>query len=104
MNATSRIGSKKSRALWGASAGNGLKRVVIFIYKQSYFHLHKLLNSIKELPVIFPTTRGLFCIVFDELTGARKRDLCPGLKWTLIQPPSVVMDNACETHAPCIVS
>ena len=29
---------------------------------------------------MFPASRGLFSIVLAELMGARKRDLCPGLK------------------------
>ena len=32
----------------------------------------------------FPASRGLFSVVFAELTGARKRDLCPGSKWTVL--------------------
>ena len=32
----------------------------------------------------FPASRGLFSVVFAELTGARKRDLCPGLKRTVL--------------------
>ena len=32
----------------------------------------------------FPASRGLFSIVFAELTGVRKRDLCPGLKQTVL--------------------
>ena len=52
----------------------------------------------------FPTSRGLFSVVFDELMGARKRDLCPRLKRTLIQPPSLVVDVACKTYAPFIVA
>ena len=51
----------------------------------------------------FPASGGLFSVVFAEVTGARKRDLCPGSKRSLIQPPSVVVDDAYKTHAPCIV-
>ena len=40
---------------------------------------------------------------FPLYSGVRKRDLCPGSKRTLIQPPSVVVDDAYKTHAPCIV-
>ena len=32
----------------------------------------------------FPASRGLFSVVFAELTGARKRNLCPGSKWTVL--------------------
>ena len=32
----------------------------------------------------FPASRDLFSNVFAELTGKRKRDLCPGLKWTVL--------------------
>ena len=32
----------------------------------------------------FPASRGLFSVVFAELTGARKRDLCPGSKRTVL--------------------
>ena len=53
--------------------------------------------------VRFPASRDLFSVVFPELTGPRKRDLCPGSKRTLIQPSSIVMDDAYKTHAPCIV-
>ena len=31
----------------------------------------------------FPASRGLFSVVFTELTGTRKSDLCPGLKRTV---------------------
>ena len=31
-----------------------------------------------------PSSRGLFSVVFAELTGARKRDLCPGSKRTVL--------------------
>ena len=51
----------------------------------------------------YPASRDLFSVVFAELMGARKRDLCPGSKRSLIQPPSVVVDEAYKTHAPCIV-
>ena len=30
----------------------------------------------------YPASRGFFSIVFVELMGVRKRDLCPGLKQT----------------------
>ena len=33
-------------------------------------------------------------VKFISLTGARKRDLCPGSKGTLIQLPSVVVDDS----------
>ena len=56
-----------------------------------------------EYSVTFPASRGLFSIVFDELMGMRKRDFCSGSKQTLIQPPSVVVDDAYKAHAPCIV-
>ena len=56
-----------------------------------------------EITIQFPASRGLFSIVFAELTGMGKRDLCPGLKQALIQPPPVVVDGAYKTHAPCIV-
>ena len=32
----------------------------------------------------FPASRGLFSVVFAELMGARKRDLCPGSKRTVL--------------------
>ena len=32
----------------------------------------------------FSASRGLFSIVFAELTGARKRDVCPGSKRTVL--------------------
>ena len=32
----------------------------------------------------FPSSRGLFSVVFAELTGARKGDLCPRLKRTVL--------------------
>ena len=32
----------------------------------------------------FPASRGLFSVVFAELTGTRKRDLCPGSKRTAV--------------------
>ena len=35
-------------------------------------------------PASFPAGGGLFSVVFAELTGARKRDLCPGLKRTVL--------------------
>ena len=35
-----------------------------------------------------PASRGLFSVVFAELTGANKRDLCPESKQALIQPPT----------------
>ena len=31
-----------------------------------------------------PASRGLFSVVFAELTGARKRDLCPGSKRSVL--------------------
>ena len=41
-----------------------------------------------------------FPVVFAVLMDATKRDLCPGLKWTLIHPPpSIVVDDAYKTHA-----
>ena len=55
------------------------------------------------LPLSFPASKGLFSVVFAELTGAWKRDLCPGPKRTMIQPPSIVVDDAYKMHAPCIV-
>ena len=37
-----------------------------------------------QLLTDFPASRGLFSVVFSELTGARKRDLCPGSKQTVL--------------------
>ena len=34
--------------------------------------------------IAFPASRGLFSVVFAELPGERKRDLCPGSKWTVL--------------------
>ena len=59
--------------------------------------------SVKRLLLFYPASRGLFSVVFAELTGARKRDLCPGSKRTLIQPPPEVVDGAYKSHASCIV-
>ena len=33
---------------------------------------------------LYPASRGLFSVVFAELTGARKRDLCPGSRRTAL--------------------
>ena len=33
---------------------------------------------------MYPASKGLFPIVLAELTGTRKRDLCPGSKKTLL--------------------
>ena len=37
-----------------------------------------------ELSAQYPASRGLFSVVFAEMTGARKRDLCPGSKRTVL--------------------
>ena len=71
------------------------------------FSVQKQCNSTKKGTACakewYPASRGHFSIVFAELTGTRKRYLCPGSKRTLIQPPSEVVDSAYKTHAPCIV-
>ena len=45
-------------------------------YKPSRLQAHLTVN--------YPASRGLFPVAFAELTGARKRDLCPGSKQTIL--------------------
>ena len=45
---------------------------------------HKVAVKTLGQAFLFPASRGLFSIVFAELTSTRKRDLCPGLKRTVL--------------------
>ena len=69
---------------------------------QAIFSFENTFSKIQELFVLFPSSRGPFSFVFAELTGGTKRDLCPGSKLPLIQPPSMVVDggfrNAFSLH------
>ena len=59
----------------GGGGGGGLE-----VFKPIQF-LFYFLHNLRQK---FPASRGLFSIVFAELTGARKRDLCPGSKRTVL--------------------
>ena len=54
-----------------------------FLYKIGWNHL----NLTITLQWYFPASRGLFSVVFAELMGVRKRDLCPGSKQTVLSMP-----------------
>ena len=54
----------------------------------------QLIDFVNE-PYSGYNTRGLFCVEFVELTGARKRDLCPGSKRSVL---SVRHSNPATGH------
>ena len=56
------------------------------MFSQNLISKHKiLLLFVNPFPAnCFAPSRGLFSVVFAELTGARKRDLCPGSKRTVL--------------------
>ena len=64
--------------VYGIFVGGGEGGLEVFKPIQFLFYfLHNLRQK-------FPASRGLFSVVFAELTGARKRDLCPGSKRTVL--------------------